>query len=223
MLEAAWTTSPARGRLGSGSPLLGLAELRRRQGRGGGRPLARRGRSGAWRAALPRPPCARPRRLAQAVELARSRVAPGSAEQELDRFWALELLVRARVARGELEEAGTALEALREVEQLVGTPPMRAFGELAEGVIAAAAGEHARARPLLEDAVDRFERCGAPFESARARIELATSLIALGRTDDAQREAAAALETPRRPGRSARGQTGPTAARDRRRATGRSP
>ena len=45
-------------------------------------------------------------------------------------------------------------------------PPLRAFAERAEGMLAAAQGEHERARPLLEDAVDGFEKSGAPFEAA---------------------------------------------------------
>jgi DNA-binding NarL/FixJ family response regulator len=61
-------------------------------------------------------------------------------------------------------------------------------------MLEAARGEHDRARTLLEDAVDRFQRSGAPFEAALARIELAASLAALGRTDPAEREVAAALE-----------------------------
>jgi DNA-binding NarL/FixJ family response regulator len=61
-------------------------------------------------------------------------------------------------------------------------------------MLAAAGGDHERARPLLEDAVDRFDRSGGPFDAARARIELATSLVALGRGDAARREAAAALD-----------------------------
>jgi DNA-binding NarL/FixJ family response regulator len=61
-------------------------------------------------------------------------------------------------------------------------------------MLAAAAGDHERARALLEDGVDRFERSGAPFEAARARIELATSLVALGRSEVARQEASAAVE-----------------------------
>ena len=61
-------------------------------------------------------------------------------------------------------------------------------------MLTAARGEHESARPLLEDAVDGFERSGAPYEAARTRLELATSLVALGRTDVAEREAAAAAE-----------------------------
>jgi DNA-binding NarL/FixJ family response regulator len=60
-------------------------------------------------------------------------------------------------------------------------------------MLTAAAGDHEGARPLLEDAVDRFERGVAPFEAAQARIELASSLVALGRLDAGEREARAAL------------------------------
>ena len=49
-------------------------------------------------------------------------------------------------------------------------------------------------RSLLEDAVDRFCECGAPYETALARIELAKALAALERPDDAAREASAARD-----------------------------
>ena len=78
---------------------------------------------------------------------------------------------------------------------MVGTAALRACADLDEGMLAAAGGDHGRARALLEDAVDRFERSGSPFETAKARIELATSLLALGRTDAAEHEAAAAADS----------------------------
>ncbi len=106
----------------------------------------------------------------------------------------LELLIRARIARGDLDEAAASLRAFREVERLVGTVPLLALAERAEGMLAAAQGDHEAARPLLEDAVDRFERSGSPYEAARTRVELATSLVALGRTDVAEREASAAVD-----------------------------
>jgi DNA-binding NarL/FixJ family response regulator len=102
------------------------------------------------------------------------------------------VLVRARVARGDLEQAAAALEALCELGRLVGTAPLRAEADLAAGILAAATGDHERARSLLEDAADRFQQSGAPYEAAEARIELATSLVALGRVDEAESEAAAA-------------------------------
>jgi len=58
--------------------------------------------------------------------------------------------------------------------------------------LAAAAGDHDRARTLLEDAIDGFERAGAPYEAAQARLGLAASLTALGRPETAAREVAQA-------------------------------
>ena len=61
--------------------------------------------------------------------------------------------------------------------------------------MAAAEGDHERARALLEDAVDRFQSSGGSYRVAEARIELAVSLAVLGRAEAAEREASAALET----------------------------
>ncbi|HET9739811.1 MAG TPA: helix-turn-helix transcriptional regulator, partial [Solirubrobacteraceae bacterium] len=85
-------------------------------------------------------------------------------------------------------------EALRAVQSHVGTAPLEAAADLAEGVLECARGEHDRARALLEDAVDGFQRSGAPFEAARARLELAACLMALGRVEAGEHEAAAALD-----------------------------
>jgi LuxR family transcriptional regulator, maltose regulon positive regulatory protein len=176
-------------------PLVGLAELRRRQGRSqdAARLLERAG-SGRT-AQLCRARLALDRgEAALAVELAERVLRQASAERKLDRVPGLELLVRARAALGELDEAGSALAALREIERALGTEPLRAAVEFAEGLLAAASGEPERARPLLEDAIDRFERSGGPFEAALARMELATTLLTLGRVDVAEREATSAAE-----------------------------
>jgi LuxR family transcriptional regulator, maltose regulon positive regulatory protein len=178
-----------------GGPLVGLAELRRRQGRQEEAALLldRAGPSSA--AQLCRARLAFDRgESGRAVELAERFMRQVPVHLRMNHAPALELLVRARTARGELDEAGSALEALREVERLVGTAPLRAGVDLAAGRLAAGRGDHDEARALLEDAVDRFEQSGGPFDSAQARIELATVLLALGRCDDAEREAAAALE-----------------------------
>ncbi len=176
-------------------PLVGLAELRRRQGRPADavRLLDQAGASAD--AQLCRARLALDRREAlRAAELGERLLRQLPEERKLDRAPVLELLVHARVARGELEEAAASLEALREIDRLVGTAPLRARTDLAEGMLAAAGGDHERARPLLEDALDCFERSGAPFEASQVRIELATSLAALGRSDLAEREAVAARD-----------------------------
>ena len=178
-----------------GAPLVGLAELRRRQGRRAEAEALLDQAGSSSKGLLCRARLALDAGDAlQAVELLERLLRRLPADGMLDRAPALELLVSARVARGELDEAASALAALREIERLVGTPPLRASADLAEGMLEAARGDHDRARVLLEDAVDRFQRSGAPFETALTKIELAASLAALGRTDPADREAAAALE-----------------------------
>ena len=178
-----------------GPPLAGLAELRRRQGRAedAARLLDRAGESGKARLCRARLALERGRAL-EAADLLERILRQLPAERDLDRAPALELLVHARAARGELEAAAAALAALRGVARAVGTEPLQACADHAEGVLAAAGGEHERACSLLEDAVDAFERRGAPYEAARARIDLATSLLAVGRGDVAERELAAARD-----------------------------
>jgi DNA-binding CsgD family transcriptional regulator len=111
----------------------------------------------------------------------------------INRAPALEAVIAAAIGCGDVDRASAAVTELKEVARLAQTGSLRGAVCLADGAVTLAAGEHDRARRLLEDAVDEFERCGAPFEAARARLELAMSLIALGRGADAVREAQAAL------------------------------
>jgi LuxR family transcriptional regulator, maltose regulon positive regulatory protein len=176
------------------APLVALAELRRRQGRAAEAEelLDQAGTSSSAQLGRARLALDRGETL-EAVELLERVLRQTSGR--LSRFPACELLVRARIAHGELAEASEALEELRQLERLVRTPAFRAHVARAAGMVAAAAGDHAEARPQLEDAVDTFEASGAPYEAAGARIELATSLDALGRRREATHEAAAALES----------------------------
>jgi LuxR family transcriptional regulator, maltose regulon positive regulatory protein len=177
------------------NPLVGLAELRRRQGRGEEAVLLLDQAGPHSAAQLCRAHLALDRGDARrAVELAERFLRQMPAHRGLGRAPALELLVRAHTARGELEEADSALAGLRHVEREVGTAPLRAAADLAEGMVAAGRGDHERARTLLEDAVDRFERSGGAFEAAEGRVELATTLLALGRADAAAHEAKTALD-----------------------------
>jgi ATP/maltotriose-dependent transcriptional regulator MalT len=179
-----------------GAPLVGLAELRRRQGRvEEAAQLLDRAPAGAA-AQLCRARLALDAGDAlRAMELVERLLRQVPEHTSLRRAPALELLIGARIARGRLDEARVALADLREIEQLVRTPALRASTDLAAGRLAAAVGDHDQARTLLEDAVDRFERCGGRFEAAQARAELATSLLALGRGEVAEREASAALDS----------------------------
>jgi DNA-binding CsgD family transcriptional regulator len=178
-----------------GGPLAGLAELRRRQGRSGeaAQLCARAEGSSSGQLCLAR--MALDRGDAQeAAELAERLLRNVPQHRRLSRAPALELLVRSRAAAGDLDGATAALAELREVERQVGTAPLGACADVAEGALAAARGDHDRARVLLEDAVDVFTRGGAPFEAAQARLALAQTLAALGRSEAAERESTAARE-----------------------------
>lgn len=105
------------------------------------------------------------------------------------------MLVRARLA---LEDQAGAEEALRELHSTasaVTTDAMQGSIRFAEGLVAAAARDHKSAKERFEDAMYRFDHCGAPFETARARLELARSLLVLGRPDAAELQAGDALDS----------------------------
>jgi DNA-binding NarL/FixJ family response regulator len=178
-----------------GGARAGLAELRRRQGRTADAARLCEQAEGSTSSLLCLGRMALDRGAArEAAELAERLLRQVPEHRRMSRAPALELLVRARAESDDLDGAATALAALREVERDVGTAALCASADVAEGVLAAAAGDHDRARVLLEDAVDCFTREGAPFEAAQARLALAASLRALGRTESAEREAATASE-----------------------------
>jgi DNA-binding CsgD family transcriptional regulator len=178
----------------AGAPLTQLAELRRRQGRSeeAARLLDRAGASvGAQlcgaRLALDEGESRR------AVHLAERTLRRLPDDRRLQRAPAEEVLVHGLTALGDLQGAETASAELQRTAAAAGTPALRASADLAAGVVAAANGGHERARTLLEDAVDRYDTCRAPYESALARRELAVTLAALGLPDAAAREAEASL------------------------------
>lgn len=67
-------------------------------------------------------------------------------------------------------------------------------------MVEATSGQPEIARTLLEDAVDRYERCLLPFETAVARMELGQLLRRAGRRKAADSEARRAAETFKRLG-----------------------
>jgi DNA-binding NarL/FixJ family response regulator len=107
---------------------------------------------------------------------------------------ALELLVRARLALGQRGEADEAAAELRGLLERVDTPTIRAAARQAEGILLSADGQWEEARRHLEDAVDLFLQVQAPFEAARARLDLARCLAGMDRSGPARQEARSALE-----------------------------
>lgn len=116
-------------------------------------------------------------------------------DDRTERAVGLDLAVRVRIALGEVDRARDLLSELDETAALVGAQTHHAFVSLGRGRIAVAAGEIDLARRSFEDAVDLFERAGAPYETALSRFELARLLSADGRDRASVREADAARVT----------------------------
>ena len=96
--------------------------------------------------------------------------------------------------RGEIAKAETALVEIQAAALAAGTRPMQASACFAEAMLALSTGNIATAKNRFEDALDLWDRSGAPFETAQARMGLAQSLLALGRTQEADEQARAALK-----------------------------
>jgi ATP/maltotriose-dependent transcriptional regulator MalT len=106
---------------------------------------------------------------------------------EKDRFErapGLELQVRASLGVGDSPTAESAAAELERTAAEAGTDPLRAAALLARGRVEAKR-EPAAARSALEDAIDLYAACGARYEAAQARLDLADVLRAQGRLDAA--------------------------------------
>jgi len=186
---------PDTARVLTGEAVSRLGELRRRQGRREEAALLfaeAESHPRAWlgRAALVLDELASdggdPGAVVSLVERYFGQLAP---EDRLGRAPGLDLLVRALALMKKDESARAAAAELFAIAEAARTDALRALGSAAQGAVAAGAGDHDAARHCFEDALDRFEMTGAPFESGRARLDLARALAALGQTDEAAREA----------------------------------
>ena len=131
-------------------------------------------------------------RAADAADAAERVLRRLPAADVLGRVPALELLVRARAERGELDAARSAFEDLERASALLGTPYLLGRVRLVAGALAFAAGDHDEARRASEDAIDRLT--DAPYDAAVARLWLARALLGLGRAESAAVAAAAARD-----------------------------
>jgi DNA-binding NarL/FixJ family response regulator/uncharacterized protein YlxP (DUF503 family) len=176
-------------------PLVRLAELRRRQGRfEEAEALVDRvdWHPHGW---IVRAAIALDRGKAEsAADHARRFLEQTPTANRTDRALAGELLLRAELALGRAPDAAT-LEHIQALAAGVGTDPLRASARNAEGLVAAARGQHERARGAIEEAIGLLARAGAPYEAARARVDLARSLLALHRAEAARAELGRAART----------------------------
>jgi DNA-binding CsgD family transcriptional regulator/tetratricopeptide (TPR) repeat protein len=175
--------------------LVRLAELRRRQGRldeaeallrrGGEEPLAAIGLAAL---ALDRD------EADVALDLSERALRLLPDEAWVDRVDALLVLVRALAARGDAARAQRCAAELGAIADRAGTALLRGSAACARGIAARAAGEPTLATAALEEAVAYCDRGGAPYDAARARLELAAVLAGSGRHATARSEAARARD-----------------------------
>lgn len=111
--------------------------------------------------------------------------------ERTERVAALEVLVRAAVQAGDLDDAEGARGDLVAIATAIGSDGMRAAAAVADGLVAQARDDLHGARRAFEDAVDLYDR-GAPYEAARARMDLARVLARLGREEGAREQLDAA-------------------------------
>jgi DNA-binding CsgD family transcriptional regulator/tetratricopeptide (TPR) repeat protein len=116
----------------------------------------------------------------EALEAARRFLRHIGPDDRFERLAGLELLVRAAVRCGRREEAAEAASEIRETADAVATRPLQASALLAEGCVAAAAGDFQTACLQLDDAAAAFDASGAPYHAALAWLEAAAALRAAG-------------------------------------------
>ena len=130
---------------------------------------------------------------AEAVELADRYLRRFPDPTRVERSAGLEVEIKALVRLGMYERATDELTQLREIAARTRTRPLLAAVCSSEGTLAMARGEYDDARRSFEDALDLLASSDARFETSRVRLDLAATLIALGRSDRARREIEAAL------------------------------
>jgi len=162
-----------------------LAELRRRQGRTeAARSLAAQGD--------PHPGCTLvcaelaldEGRAQQAADIAERYLRRANPDNCAELGAGLELMVRAQIALNRLPDAAAQIERLETICQRINFKRGQAALNYLKGLLHAARGEREAARRHLEDAADFYLECEAPYESGRARVALAQTLVDAGRKEE---------------------------------------
>ena len=113
----------------------------------------------------------------------------GEGWDRLDRTRLLPEQVTIALAVDDLDTARHAAAELAESAQTYGSKALLAASEAARGAVALAAGEDDPLRPLCRS-VSLWRDAGSPYESARARVLLATALDRADQPDEARLELA---------------------------------
>jgi DNA-binding NarL/FixJ family response regulator len=123
---------------------------------------------------------------ARAMEHASASLRQAGPRVFAERAAAYELLAIATAQRRLLPAARDARGALERLARRANTPSLLGALRRADAAIALAEGDDAAAIDALLDAVDHYRRAGATYEASASRAELARTLTAVGRLDEAE-------------------------------------
>jgi class 3 adenylate cyclase len=118
-------------------------------------------------------------------------VPPGSQAQRLR---LLPARIQVSLARNDLERARSDADELDSLADQFKTLPARASAAVSRGAVLLAEGETAAAGQRLRQGIELWNQVNAPYEAARARVELAAAYVAEGATERAVLELRAARD-----------------------------
>lgn len=113
----------------------------------------------------------------------------------IERASGLKLLLRAQIALKRLDEARVTVGEILAIAAAISIDPLKGAASFCSGLLSFASDDLETSRQQFEDAFDYYDRARMPFDAARARLELATVLQELERSDHARTEAQRALDT----------------------------
>jgi DNA-binding CsgD family transcriptional regulator len=124
----------------------------------------------------------------------------GAATDRLERAKLLPAYLEIMLAVGRTPEAREACGELQAIAETFDSDVLRAVAAQSRGAVALAEGEARMALGPLRAAFERWERLGAPYESARVRVLTALACRTLGDEDAGALELAAARDALQRLG-----------------------
>ena len=110
-------------------------------------------------------------------------------EDQAERVFVLEMLVRAHLQAGTREALDSLLGEMEDIARLIGTAPLNATVLATHGAALLHEGDIERARQCFEDAIDRFAATDAAFDAGRIRLDFAAALERQGKQAAAMQQA----------------------------------
>jgi LuxR family maltose regulon positive regulatory protein len=129
-----------------------------------------------------------------ALELAERYLRRVPANDRIERVPGMELLLRAKIALKQLDDASATVGELLSIAAMIPIDPIRAAVSFAAGLLSFHSDELETSRQQFEDALDLYHRANMGYDEARARLYLARVLRELDRAEQARSEAQRAAD-----------------------------